>query len=415
MLASIADGTSRVGNPLETGDCVSTRRCLEALGVEIGDARGSGEMSAEANPRGLDVHGVGLRGFQEPERVLDAENSGTTMRLMSGLLAGQPLFAVMTGDASLVRRPMGRAVEPLRRMGARIEGRGGGASAPLCFLPGSGKLAAVHYTMPMASAQVKSAILLAALRAEGTTRIEEAAGSSRDHTEKLLTALGVPIRRRDRVLEIDPAVRIPAFDFEVPGDISSAAFFLAAAAISGRAITVRNCGLNPTRLGFLSVLTRMGSDIKVIRERESLSEPIGSIVLGPGSLRATSVGPAEVPELIDEIPLVAVLGLFATGRTEVRGASELKHKESDRLAMIGRMAEALGGRIQVTDDGFVVEGPQTLKPGTVDCSGDHRIAMAAAVAGAGITGGVKVPGFDAARVSYPDFIRDFTALGGRVE
>jgi 3-phosphoshikimate 1-carboxyvinyltransferase len=409
MLASAAVGESRVTNPLETGDCLSTRRCLESLGVVFGDGGGSGTS------REITVRGIGLCGFHEPAGVLDAENSGTTMRLMSGLLAGLPLFAVMTGDSSLSRRPMGRMVEPLRRMGARIEGRAGGTFAPLCFLPGNGKLSAIHYRMPVASAQVKSALLLAGLRADGVTRIEESAGLSRDHTERMLTALGVPIRGAGGILEISPVRDISAFSFEVPGDVSSAAFFLAAAAITGRGLSAKDCGLNPSRLGFLEVLKRMGVSIHVGEERSSLSEPIGTVRIEPGSLCGASVTPAEVPALIDEIPLVAVLGLFARGKTEVHGASELRHKESDRLALIGRMGESLGGRIEILEDGFVVEGPQALKPGIVECAEDHRIAMAAAVAGAGIRDGAKVIGFEAARVSYPDFIEDFRRLGGLVE
>jgi 3-phosphoshikimate 1-carboxyvinyltransferase len=216
-------------------------------------------------------------------------------------------------------------------------------------------------------------------------------------------------------LEIDPVKEIPSFSFEVPGDVSSAAFLLAAAVISGRGLVAGSCGLNPSRLGFLEVLKRMGAKVETRVERTSLSEPIGSIEIMAGPLSGTAVEPAEIPDLIDEIPLVAVLGMFARGRTEVRGASELKHKESDRLAMIGRMADSLGGRIELRDDGFTVEGPQVLKAGTVECAGDHRIAMAAAVAGAGIRKGVRVPGFGAARVSYPDFMEDFRSLGGRTE
>jgi 3-phosphoshikimate 1-carboxyvinyltransferase len=404
MLAAVAQGSSRIVNPLATGDCVSTRRCLEALGADIV------ENAGEAVVRGL-----GLRGLREPRGVLDAENSGTSMRLLSGLLAGQPIFAVATGDGSLTRRPMARVVEPLRSMGARVEGREGGRFAPLCFLPGKGVLSALDYELPVASAQVKSALLFAALRAEGTTRIVEAAGRSRDHTERLLRGLGISLEANGTTLCLNPAPAIPAFSFDVPGDVSSAAFFLAAAVVSGRELLVKNCGLNPTRLGFLRVLRRMGASMETAVQRESLGEPIGRINVRPGSLSGTRIEPSEVPDLIDEIPLIAVLGLFARGRTEVRGAAELRHKESDRLAMIGRMAESLGGGIEIFEDGFAVEGPQALKRGLVDPAQDHRIAMAAAVAGAGIPQGVKVSGFEAARVSYPDFVRDFRDLGGIVE
>jgi 3-phosphoshikimate 1-carboxyvinyltransferase len=404
MLAAVAEGSSRIANSLDTGDCVSTRRCLRELGAGIE------EKGGEAVVRGL-----GLRGFREPRSVLDAENSGTCIRLLAGMLAGQSMFVVVTGDASITRRPMARVVEPLRRMGARVEGREGGSYAPLCFLPGKGSLSAMRYELPVASAQVKSALLFAALRAEGETRIAEAAGRSRDHTERLLRGLGIALETVDGELRLNPADSVPAFSFDVPGDVSSAAFFLAAAAVSGRQLLVRRCGLNPTRLGFLQVLRRMGISMETVAQSESLGEPMGLIRVLPGTLSGARIDPSEVPDLIDEIPLVAVLGLFARGRTEVRGAAELRHKESDRLTMIGRLAECLGGRIELFEDGFAVDGPQALRAGAVDPAKDHRIAMAAAVAGAAIPGGVKVSGFEIARVSYPDFERDFRSLGGVVE
>jgi 3-phosphoshikimate 1-carboxyvinyltransferase len=412
MLASVTDGESRILNPLLTGDCLSTRHCLEALGASFKE-EGTGLHGKDS---GLTASGLGLRGFREPSRIIDAENSGTTMRLLSGLLAGLPLFVVITGDHSLLRRPMGRVVEPLRRMGARIEGRERGKFAPLCFLPGAGGLSAIHYELPMASAQVKSALIFAALRADGATRLVETAGDSRDHTERLLRSLGVELALENGFLIVSPTPALPAFSFEVPGDVSSAAFFIAAALISGRELVVRDCGINPTRLGFLSVLRRMGAGIQLTEERVSLGEPIGSIRVSPGALSGASVAPDEVPDLIDEIPLVAVLGLFAGGRTEVRGAAELRHKESDRLEMTRRLVDSLGGRIELFDDGFAVDGPQSLlSSAVVQPAGDHRIAMAAAAVSAGIRGGVKVAEFESARVSYPDFIKDFALLGGHVE
>jgi len=402
MLAAVSSSRSRIRRPLSTGDCISTRRCLESLGVPFAD---SGD--------GVEVQGVGLRGFAEPVRPLDAENSGTTARLLSGLLAGQKIFAVVSGDDSLVRRPMGRVVEPLRQMGARIEGRESGRFAPLCFIPGSGDLRPLSWDLPVPSAQVKSSLLMAALRATGASRISGKIGS-RDHTERMLRALGVRLDRQDSCLRVDPVKSLPGFDADIPGDVSSAAFFVAAALVTGRKLTIHGCGVNPTRCGFLEVARRMGASSDIVGESSSLGEPAGSITVNPAALRGATVTAEEVPELIDEIPLLAVLALFAHGRTEVRGASELRVKESDRLAMIARMAECLGGKLEVFEDGFAVDGPQALSAGVVDPQGDHRIAMAAAVAGAGIPGGVKVAGFDCSRVSYPDFIRDFTALGGEV-
>jgi 3-phosphoshikimate 1-carboxyvinyltransferase len=403
MLAAVAEGRSRVRRPLATGDCVSTRRCLESLGAaftEDGD--------------GLTVQGVGLRGLREPPGALDAENSGTTTRLLSGLIAGQALFAVLGGDDSLVRRPMARVVQPLRQMGARIEGRDGGRFAPLCFLPGTGDLQPLEWEIPVPSAQVKSCLLLAALRASGPSTIRGKV-ASRDHTERMVQSLGVRLEAGDSLLRVHPAARLPGFELEVPGDVSSAAFFVAASLVSGKPLVLRSCGINPTRLGFIEAARRMGASISVEQTGSALGEPCGTLTVTPGSLRGTEVGPGEVPELIDEIPLLAVLGLFARGVTRVSGAAELRVKESDRLEMIARMVEGLGGKIEMGEDGFSMEGPQQLaRSASVDPRGDHRIAMAAAVAAAGTGGSVRVTGFDCSRVSYPDFIRDFTALGGEV-
>jgi 3-phosphoshikimate 1-carboxyvinyltransferase len=346
--------------------------------------------------------------------VLDAQNSGTTMRLACGLLAGLPLHAVLTGDASLCARPMLRVVEPLRAMGARIEGRDGGRLAPLSLLAGSGTLRALHYELPVPSAQVKSALLLAALRADGESSLGGAL-DSRDHTERLLGFLGLTLGSSGGRLRISPPPTLPAFELEVPGDPSSAAFFLAAALLSGRELEVAGCGLNPTRLGFARVLARMGARLVELPEGQSGGEPTGLLRLQRGDLAGVTVEAGEVPALIDEIPLLAVLGAFARGRTVVRGAGELRHKESDRLQAIGRLLEAVGGRVELADDGFAVEGPQPLHGGTVDPGGDHRIAMAAAVLGAGIPQGVEVRGFEVAAVSFPDFLATFRALGGVAE
>jgi 3-phosphoshikimate 1-carboxyvinyltransferase len=403
MLSAVSSGPCRIGNPLATGDCVSTRRCLEALGAAFTDRDGW-----------VETRGLGLRGLREPRQPLDAENSGTTTRLLAGLIAGQGLFAVVKGDDSLSRRPMARVVEPLRRMGARIEGREGGRYAPLCFLPGAGELSPLAWELPVASAQVKSSLMLAALRGAGPSTFTGMTGS-RDHTERMLSALGVSLEASSASIRVHPAGSLPGFKVQVPGDVSSAAFFMAAALISGRELTVRGCGINPTRCGFLTVARRMGAAVEARQTGSSLGEPSGEIRVAPCALRGAAVDPAEVPELIDELPLLAVLGLFADGVTEVRGAAELKVKESDRLAMTARMAASLGGRVEVTGDGFRVEGPQRLAAGVVDPAGDHRIAMAAAVAAAGIPDGVRVRGFECAAVSYPDFIRDFTALGGTVQ
>jgi 3-phosphoshikimate 1-carboxyvinyltransferase len=409
MLAAVAEGDCTVANPLATGDCLSTRACLISLGVTI-----AAEAGGEAKPARWRIAGRGLRGLAEPAGVLDAQNSGTTIRLLAGLLAGLPVYAVLTGDDSLCARPMLRVVEPLRAMGARIEGRAGGKLPPLTMLPGGGSLAALRYELPVASAQVKSALLLAALRAEAESSLGGELGS-RDHTERLFAFLGIPLRREGDRLLCAPPRAIPAFQLTVPGDPSSAAFFLAAALIRGRELEVEGCGLNPTRLGFVEVLRRMGAPIEVVPQHSQGGEPVGRLVLRPGALQGTEVSAAEIPALVDEVPLIAVLGAFARGRTVVRGAEELRHKESDRLQAVASLLGAVGGRVERYADGFALEGPQDLRSGRVDPGGDHRIAMAAAVLASGISGGVEVLGFEAATVSFPDFLATYRALGGRAE
>jgi 3-phosphoshikimate 1-carboxyvinyltransferase len=408
MLAALAQGDCLVANPLATGDCLSTRACLAALGAAAAE-----EAAGPGEPVRWRINGRGLRGLGEPAGVLDAQNSGTTIRLLCGLLAGLPLYAVLSGDSSLRSRPMLRVVEPLRTMGARIEGRAGGRLPPLTLLPGGGSLAPLRYELPVASAQVKSALLLAALRAEGESSLGGELGS-RDHTERLFAFLGLALRREQDRLICTPPASVPAFELRVPGDPSSAAFFLAAALISGRELEVEGCGLNPTRLGFVEVLRRMGAVIQAVPEASQGGEPVGRLHLRPAALRGAEVSAAEIPSLVDEVPLLAVLGAFARGRTVLRGAEELKHKESDRLQALERLLGAVGGRVERFADGFGLEGPQELASGRIDPGGDHRIAMAAAVLACGIPGGVEVQGFEAAMVSYPDFLGTFRALGGRV-
>jgi len=413
MLAAVADGRSRVDNPLDTGDCRCTRDCLRGLGVAISEERSAPAAGSQPALR-LIIEGRGLRGLAEPQAVLDAGNSGTTMRLLAGLLAGLPLFTLLSGDRSLCSRPMLRVVQPLRAMGADIRGREGGRLAPLAFLPGTGSLHGGGHVLPVASAQGKSALMFAALRADSPVSIAGAV-SSRDHTERLFRHLGLPMALESGRLECAPARTVRALETSVPGDISSAAFFLAAALLAGRELEVRGCGLNPTRTGFLEVLRRMGAEVLLREEAVCGGEPVGSLRLCPGPQRAVEVRPEEVPLLIDEIPLVAVLGAAAEGQTRVLGAEELRHKESDRLQATARLLSAVGGRLELRADGFVVEGPQTLRPGLVDPQGDHRLAMAGAVLAARIPGGVTVDGFQAAEVSYPDFLATFRQLGGSAE
>lgn len=407
IFSGLAEGSSRVHNPLDTGDCISTRRCLEALGVAITETRGSGGETI------LEIEGRGLRGFQEPENVLEAGNSGTTARLLAGLLAGQKVLTVLNGDSSLRSRPMLRVVGPLRRMGAEIQGRNQGRNLPLVFAPAPGELLPIDHQLEVSSAQVKSALMIAALRARGKVRLGGAI-DSRDHTERLFDYLGLPLHREGSWLTVEPVEAVPAFELTVPGDISSAAFFITGALVCGKELLVENCGLNPSRLGFLEALKRMGARIEVDEQNLSGGEPLGSIRVLPGPLHGAEVGPESIPSCIDEVPLLAVLGAFARGITRIRGAGELRHKESDRLAAVARLFSSLGGRIELSEDGFAVEGPQSLKSAEIDPKGDHRIAMAAACLSPGIRDGVTVHGFEAAEVSYPDFVGMFRALGGVV-
>jgi 3-phosphoshikimate 1-carboxyvinyltransferase len=407
IFSGLADGRSRVHNPLDTGDCISTRRCLEALGVAVTETRGAGGVVT------LEIAGRGLRGFQEAENVLDAGNSGTTARLLAGLLAGQRVLTILNGDSSLRSRPMLRVVAPLRRMGAEIYGRNQGRHLPLAFTPTSSELQPIDYPLEVSSAQVKSALMIAALRARGAVRLGGAI-DSRDHTERLFEYLGLPLRREDSSLTVEPVEAVPAFELSVPGDISSAAFFITGALVCGKELLVENCGLNPSRLGFIDLLKRMGARIEVAEQYKSGGEPVGSLHVLPGPLHGVEVGAEAIPAFIDEVPLLAGLAAFAQGITRIRGAGELRHKESDRLAAVARLFASLGGRIELSEDGFTVEGPQSLKSGQVDPEGDHRIAMAAASLSPGIRDGVTVFGFEAAEVSFPDFVGTFRALGGLV-
>ncbi len=406
MLASVSLGTCRIRNPLYTGDCLSTLGCIEELGITV-------NREGFKQERELLIEGRGVRGYREPVHVLDAGNSGTTLRLLSGLLAGLPIYAVITGDDSLLNRPMGRITEPLRQMGAHISGRRNASLAPLTFLPGKGSLHGMDYELSIPSAQVKSSILLAGLKSEDSIVLRGRI-DSRDHTERILKFLGLPIESDNGSIVLHPGGVVPDFVVTVPGDISSASFFIAASLLSGKKLTVESCGLNPTRLGFVEVLRRMNAAIRVTEERSEMGEPVGSITVEASRLEGISLKGEDIPGMIDELPLLAAVAMACEGVTVVHGAEELRHKESDRLETTASMIRALGGEIEVYEDGFEIEGPQSLRPGVVESKGDHRIAMTAAVLST-IAGNVRVVGFDAASVSYPSFADDFISLGGRID
>ncbi len=411
ILGAMAHGGTEISGFLEGEDPLSTVRCLRALGVGIEGPR-EGRLL---------VDGAGVEAWREPAAVLDAGNSGTTLRLLLGALAGRGFAATLTGDASLRRRPMDRVAEPLRSMGAVVGGPEGGKTAPLTIR--GGKLRAAAVELAVASAQVKSAVLLAGLQAEGVTAVTEPS-RSRDHTERMLAAFGGAVEEADlpggghRVTVRGPQ-SLRGARVAVPGDFSAAAFFLVAGAVvPGSAVTVRGVGLNPTRTGLLDVLRRMGAKIRVdLEDFAPGGEPVGDVTVeGTGELRGVEVGGSLIPRLIDEIPALAVAAVFACGKTVIRDAAELRAKESDRIAGMAAELARLGGRVRTLPDGLLIEGGGKLGGAAVDAWGDHRVAMALAVAACAVGGGeTLIQGTECVNISYPDFFRDLTLLGAGVE
>jgi 3-phosphoshikimate 1-carboxyvinyltransferase len=395
LFNAIADGEATITGFSGGADCASTLECLRRLDVGIerlGDDR-------------VRVQGVGARGLAEPADVLDCGNSGTTMRLLSGILAGAGAFSVLTGDASLRRRPMARVVEPLRRAGARIDGRDAGRLPPLAIRGGG--LRGIEHRPGVASAQVKSAVLLAGLFADAPTTVVEPA-PTRDHTERMLRAMGARIQVDGRRVSVAPGP-LRAVDVEVPGDFSSAAFWLVLGCVHPSAeVRVENVGVNPTRTGLLEILRRMGADVCVERRREVAGEPVADLVARSSRLRATTVGGDLVPLAIDEVPLVALLGLFAEGESVVKEAIELRVKESDRIAAVAEGFQALGGDVQPTQDGWRIR-PSRLERGRVRSHGDHRVAMLFALAGV-VGQGVEIEDPECVAVSYPGFWQTLESL-----
>jgi 3-phosphoshikimate 1-carboxyvinyltransferase len=398
MLGAIAEGTTRIRNFLPANDCLATLDVLRGLGIEI--EHGQDEVL---------VHGRSLHGLREPFSPLECGGSGTTMRLMSGLLAGQPFYSVLAANAQLSKRPMDRVAAPLRAMGATILGREGGKYPPLSIMGGS--LRGIVYKMPVASAQVKSALLLAGLFAEGLTEVVEPA-PSRDHTERMLRAMGANVAANNSVISVESAARLDALDVRVPGDVSSAAFFIAAAAIvPGSQITIPGVGLNPGRIGVINVLKRMGANLHLHNERLANREPIADIEVKHCSLRGTQISPEEVPGLIDELPILAVIATQAEGVTEVRGAAELRVKETDRISTTVSELRRLGAKIEALPDGFIVEGPVRLSGAVVNSHGDHRLAMALTIAALVADGETTVDDTTCIADSFPGFEHALADLG----
>lgn len=400
LLGALAEGVSEVQGYLEAEDCLRTITAIQALGAEV----------TRKGPGHYRIAGGGLRGLSEPGDVIDCGNSGTTARLLAGVLGTQPFWTILTGDASLRRRPMGRIAEPLRAMGATIVGRAEGTRLPLA-IRGTGLAKAIQYATPVASAQVKSAILLAGLVAEGPVTVTEPA-LSRDHSERMLRRFGARVTTEDRTVTLTPGA-LRATSVLVPGDISSAAFLLVAGAVVGDGqVTVHRVGVNPTRTGLLDVLAAMGARLQMTRAADE-GEPTASLAVTASTLNATTIGGALlIPRLIDEIPVLAVAAAAATGVTVVRDAGELRVKESDRIAALARELARMGAAIEERPDGMRITGGRRLHGAAVSSGGDHRMAMALTVAGLIAEGETLVEDVACVATSYPGFAETVNALAG---
>ncbi len=399
LLGSVAEGSTEIAGYLEAEDCLRTITAVQLMGADV----------TRKGPGHYRIAGAGLRGLQEPGDVIECGNSGTTARLLLGLLAGQPFWAMLTGDASLRRRPMARVSEPLRAMGATIVGRAEGGRLPLA-VRGADRPKAFSYTTPVASAQVKSAILLAGLRADGDVSVTEPS-ASRDHSEVMLRMFGARVETRERTVTLTPGA-LRGAGVQVPGDISSAAFLLVAAAIVRDArVTLHRVGVNPTRTGLLDVLDAMGARVQ-LTEAARDGEPMASLTLASTALRSTTVGGAMIPRLIDEVPALAVAAALADGTTEIRDAAELRVKESDRIAAIARELGRMGVRVEERPDGMAIAGGQRFRGARVSSGGDHRMAMALAVAGLVADGETVIDDTACVATSFPTFVDTVNALAG---
>ncbi|MBI4672974.1 MAG: 3-phosphoshikimate 1-carboxyvinyltransferase [Chloroflexi bacterium] len=402
MLTPLVHGESQIENYLDSETTRATLNCLRAMGADI----------QEIDAHTLRVNGRGLHSLQEPRDVLDCLGSGTTMRLLSGICAGQHFLSVLDGTPALKRRPMGRIIEPLKQMGATILARDNDRFAPLVLR--GGNLRGIEYAQPVASAQVKSAILFAGLFADTPTTIHEPA-PSRDHSERMLRALGVdvssftlfgPSRLTEHSIRITPpaSLRLPTSNFQLPNDFSSAAFFVVAALlVKNSQLVLENVGLNPGRTGLLDALTRMGAEFVIENQREENGEPLGDLVVSTADLRATHVSGAEIPRMIDEFPIFALAATQAHGETCVRDAQELRVKESDRVASVAQELRKLGAQIEEHEDGFTILGPTRLHGARVNAHNDHRLAMSLAIAALIAEGETIVEGWESVADSFPNF------------
>ncbi|MFA4905076.1 MAG: 3-phosphoshikimate 1-carboxyvinyltransferase [Candidatus Margulisiibacteriota bacterium] len=399
MLGAIADGETVIENFLSSADCLATVKCFEKLGIEIT------ELGTQSTEHRVIIKGKGLHGLSKPDGPLDVGNSGTTIRLISGILAGQSFETTITGDASIQKRPMKRIAEPLKRMGVRCEGRGMGNEIYPPLKISGGKLRPIEYKLPMASAQVKSCILLAGLYAEGETCVIEPA-PSRDHTERMLSYLGVKFAKLGNKVSVCGPAAFEGREISVPGDISSAAFLMVAGLlVPDSDLLLRNVGVNPTRTGILEVLHRMGAQVEVLDEEIISGEPRASIKVKSqnSKVKSMEIGGELIPKVIDEIPIITVLATQAEGKTVIRDAKELRVKESDRIKTISTELKKMGAKIEEKEDGMVITGPTKLKGVKVQSYGDHRVAMSLAVAGLIAEGETMIEDTDCIETSFPGF------------
>lgn len=399
MFGSIAKGTTEITGFLQGADCLSTISCFSKLGVDV---------TLSSSDNFVTVHGKGLHGLMAPTEVLDMGNSGTATRLISGILAGQKFSSILTGDASIQKRPMDRIIKPLREMGADITGHNNTSLAPLTINPAP--LKGIHYMSPVASAQVKSCILLAGLYAEGETSITEPS-LSRNHTELMLKAFGADVLSEKLTARIKPADELFGQKINVPGDISSAAFYIAAGLIVPNSeIRIENVGINPTRDGIIKVCQAMGGNIEIINERIQSGEPVADLIVRSSSLHSTVVEGDIIPTLIDEIPIIAVLAAYADGTTVIKDAAELKVKESNRIDTMVDNLKRMGADITATSDGMIINGGKALHGAEIDSFSDHRIAMSFAIAALNAQGETTIKGDEWISISYPGFYEDLIRL-----
>ena len=400
MFGSLAQGTTTVENFLRGADCLSTIDCFRRLGIQI-----------DETPELITIHGKGLHGLTAPSQLLDAGNSGTTTRLISGILSGQSFETTLTGDASIQKRPMKRIIEPLTQMGASITSLHGNGCAPLNI---QGRpLHGIHYTTKVASAQVKSSILLAGLYADSATSVTEPA-LSRNHSELMLRQFGADVQTEGTTATIQPGSALAGQKIVVPGDISSAAYFIAAACITPESeLLIRNVGTNPTRDGILRVCRMMNADVTILPHAQNDGEPSADLLIRSSSLKVCVIEGELIPTLIDELPVIAVMACFAEGTTIIRDAAELKVKESNRIDVMSENLTAMGAQVTATDDGLIIEGGRPLRGAAIDSHLDHRIAMSFAVAALNADGETEIQDAECVNISYPAFYQDLNRISSR--